>query len=184
MSASFDNDMFLTLAKKWPEAAAQYLFKRLYHNLVRISCQRTNNRQASEDIAQDVLVEVWRNLDRLVLQEGFLVVPYLLMLVKKRSITYYRKTTITRSVAPDSLDLFRSSLPTVEDSLDVTDARDRLLALVDMLPERERNCVHLRYLEGLSNDAVADRLGISKKTVEKRLTSGIRLLRTYRPAVL
>jgi len=179
MPASFDNDQFLELAKKWPVAGLQYLHKHFYHKLVHISQQRTNNLQASEDIVQEIFSDLWRKLDKLIAQAGFLVVPYLLMLVRNKSITYYHKSTITRSLSSDTLDSLSSAIPTAEDQLIFSDGLDQLRVLVNRLPQKDRECVRLKYFEGMSNDAIAYHLRISKKTVEKRLTSGIRLLRKY-----
>lgn len=177
MPASFDNDQFLELAKKWPVAGLQYLHKHFYHKLVHISQQRTNNLQASEDIVQEVLSDLWRKLDKLIAQHGFLVVPYLLMLVRNRSITYYHKSITTKPLAADTLDTLISTLPTAEDILHSSDQVRQLHALVNRLPQKDRECVRLKYFEGMSNDSIAHELRISKKTVEKRLTSGIRQLR-------
>ncbi|MBL7858153.1 MAG: sigma-70 family RNA polymerase sigma factor [Cyclobacteriaceae bacterium] len=179
MPASFDNDQFLELAKKWPVAGLQYLHKHFYHKLVHISRQRTNNLQASEDIVQEIFSDLWRKFDKLIAQPGFLVVPYLLMLVRNKSITYYNKSTITRSLSGDSIDSLISSLPTAEDQLLSSDSLNQLRVLVNKLPHKDRECVRLKYFEGMSNDAIAYALRISKKTVEKRLTSGIRQLRKY-----
>lgn len=179
MTASFDNDRFLELAKQWPVAGLQYLHKHYYHKLVHISQQRTNNLQGSEDIVQEIFSDLWRKFDKLIAQPEFLVVPYLLMLVRKKSITYYHKSTITRNLPSERLDSLISSFPTAEDQLQSSDDLKQLRALVNRLPHKDRECVRLKYFEGMSNDAIAYELTISKKTVEKRLTSGIRQLRKY-----
>jgi len=180
MSASFDNSQFLILAKKWPAVVLKYLHKHFYHRLVHISRQRTNNHQAAEDIVQEVFIDVWRNLDRLIKQDGFLIAPYLLMLVKNKSITFYRKSSITRNFSQEALTVLASSSPTAEDLLLTKDASHQLRVMIATLPRREGDCVRLKFIDGLSNDAVADRLGVSKKTVEKRVKTAIGMLRKIR----
>lgn len=177
MSAHFDNDKFLELAKKWPETVPLYLHEHFYRKLVRLSERRTNDRQASEDIAQDVLIEVWRNMKRLVSQDGFLITPYLLMLVKHKSASFYRRSMITKVTDPENLDSLISSPPAAEEYLFAHEHRHQMRLLIEDLPRRERECIQLKYLDGLSNESVAYRLGISKKSVERRLQMGIKFLR-------
>jgi RNA polymerase sigma-70 factor (ECF subfamily) len=177
MSAKFDNDLFLDLAKRWPAAAAQYLHKRFYTKLVHLSFQRTNNMEASKDIAQDVLIAVWRKLTELSNRNGFLIEHYLYGIVKKKSISYYRNSSTIQRIDPDSLDLLANSLPSIEDHLNDKDIKDYLQDIVARLPRRERRCIQLKYFEGMSNDSIATNIGISKKSVERLITNGLRLLR-------
>jgi RNA polymerase sigma factor (sigma-70 family) len=65
----------------------------------------------------------------------------------------------------------------------------RLARAFDRLPSRCREVVWLRRVDGLSQQQVAERLGISQKTVEKHVMKGMKLLadalsgvRTQRPA--
>ena len=52
----------------------------------------------------------------------------------------------------------------------------RLAEALDRLPDRCREVVWLRRVEELSQKGVAERLGISEKTVEKHLAKAMRLL--------
>ena len=52
----------------------------------------------------------------------------------------------------------------------------RLVEALDALPERCRQVVWLRRVEELSQNDVAQRLGISGRTVEKHLAKGMRLI--------
>ena len=55
----------------------------------------------------------------------------------------------------------------------------RLAAAFDRLPDRCRQVVWLRRVEQLSQREVAQRLGISEKTVEKHIAKGMRLIALY-----
>ena len=55
----------------------------------------------------------------------------------------------------------------------------RLAEALDRLPDRCREVVWLRRVEELPQKGVAERLGISEKTVEKHLAKGMRLLADY-----
>ena len=55
----------------------------------------------------------------------------------------------------------------------------RLADAFDQLPYRCREVVWLRRVEELPQRAVADRLGIGEKTVEKQLAKGVRLIADF-----
>ena len=55
----------------------------------------------------------------------------------------------------------------------------RLTDAFDRLPDRCREVVWLRRVEELSQKAVAARMGISEKTVEKQVAKGARLIAEY-----
>jgi RNA polymerase sigma-70 factor (ECF subfamily) len=55
----------------------------------------------------------------------------------------------------------------------------RLSAAIERLPDRCREVVWLRRVEDLPQKAVALRMGISEKTVEKQIAKGARLIADY-----
>ncbi|MGE0580680.1 MAG: RNA polymerase sigma factor [Steroidobacteraceae bacterium] len=55
----------------------------------------------------------------------------------------------------------------------------RLAEALDRLPDRCRETVWLRRVEDLPQKAVAQRMGVSEKTVEKHLAKGMRLMAAW-----
>ena len=61
----------------------------------------------------------------------------------------------------------------------VTAARDelrRLQAAMDRLPPKAREVFHLAYVEDLSAQEIAARMGVNKSTVSRHIANGLRLL--------
>ena len=58
------------------------------------------------------------------------------------------------------------------------DVRDRLIALIDDLPQQCGRVVRLRKIDGRSPSEIAVLLGISVSTVEKHLAKGLELIVT------
>ena len=76
---------------------------------------------------------------------------------------------------PDSLNVMVDEL-SPERRCDGHQALRRMADAFDRLPDRCREVVWLRRIEELPQKAVAARLGISEKTVEKHIAKGMRLL--------
>lgn len=62
---------------------------------------------------------------------------------------------------------------------DAVEARATLPALLDTLPALERNAVELRFFDGLSQDDIAKRLGVSQMQVSRILRRSLAQLRMH-----
>jgi len=182
MSAFVDSETFQDLIRKWPNAVLQYLRKRYYRRLVYISAQTTRNREASEEIVHDALIEIWKRSEWLAKQDGLLIGPYLLRIVKNKSITFYHQSVSRKedNQPADLLDELISSMPSIESGLIKADKYNKLRDIVSTLPDGEKSVIELKYFHGLSNDAVGREMGISKRTVEKYHTRAIEHLRAQK----
>ena len=68
-------------------------------------------------------------------------------------------------------------LPEAELRLLNQETGDAIQQAIERLPERCREVFCLSKLEGLSNKEIAERLGISIKTVENQMTTALKRLR-------
>ena len=72
----------------------------------------------------------------------------------------------------------RRHLPTsIEDSLFAKDLEDLINLAIQNMPEQRRKVFSLSRVEGLTNDEIAEKLGISKRTVENHITTALAMLR-------
>ncbi len=58
----------------------------------------------------------------------------------------------------------------------ITD-RETVRALVDALPQREREVLHMRFFESMTQSQIAERIGVSQMQVSRILTSTLQSLR-------
>lgn len=65
----------------------------------------------------------------------------------------------------------------VDDSYDLADDRDQLARLVGQLPEDDRQLLHLRFTEQLSQSDIAARTGVSQMQVSRQLSRTLARLR-------
>ncbi len=62
--------------------------------------------------------------------------------------------------------------------------RQKIDALTTQLPERCLHALHLRLSENLSNTEIAQRMHVSKRTVEAYISQAFNVLRGYRSELL
>lgn len=178
MAGFANNEIFKDLILAWRDRAIDYLYEHYYNSLVHIAERKTHDRKASEDIVQEALIEVWQKSEWLARQKGLLIGPYLIVVVKHKAITYYYQTAkLGQKKFPYPLEDLLSTRISKESEIIQSDKNNTLRDIVSTLPVRERECIEMRFLQEMSIEAIAIRLSISKKGVEKNITSGLKRLR-------
>src|SRR3954470_15850160 len=76
------------------------MFREYYPNLVGVAESMLREREAAEDMAQDVMMELWRRRETLVLETSLRA--YLFRAVRNRSLNYLRHLRIAPRVDPEA----------------------------------------------------------------------------------
>lgn len=174
ISENIDKQWVAALKKGDPHAFDElfHLYgKRLYH----FSLGYLKSKPEAEEVVQEVFLKIWNNRESLKTECSFQA--YLFTIAYRHIRDLFLK--ISREQA------YRHQI--VEASLHFNDELDErtnfqsLLELVDQLidelPPRQKEIVVLRKKEGIPVKEIAEKLGISPKTVENHLTEAMKSLR-------
>lgn len=149
------------------------LYDRFSPRLLGIIVSVLHDREAAEDVLQDVMLEVW---NRHAARYNAVLGPvdcWLLRLARSRAIDLSRRRA-RRAAAPiEEASAFAEDLGTALES----DEGERLQTALRDLDEEERVPVLLAYARGLSREEIAAQLGIPVGTVKTRIRRGIENLR-------
>jgi RNA polymerase sigma-70 factor (ECF subfamily) len=151
--------------------AAQVLTDRLAPRILRFAARMLGDRAEAEDVTQETMLRLWRMAPDW--QDGGATVA-----------TWAFR--VASNLATDRLRRRRGGVPELPELVDespstdarlMQDARARALeAALQHLPERQRQAVILRHLEGLSNPEIAAILMIGVEAVESLTARGKRNL--------
>lgn len=168
--AALSDRQLLDLLRENDEQALAEIYERYWSKLYLQAYNVIRNRQVSEDIVQEVIVQLW--IRRAVSQIDSLK-AYLYTCIKYQ-VFKALPTAKNRAIAhPDD-----SSFVDDTDSQLITKDLQRLLdEAVARLPLKCRNVFNLSRKDHLSTKEVALRLGITPKTVENQLTIALRRIR-------
>lgn len=173
-----DTESFKELIITFPSIAIRQLYDHYYKVLVHMAERRTNNQKAAEDIVQDAFAEVWKKFEWLARRKDILIGPYLISVVKKKAITHFHQSHRFHETSSDVvLEALQSTRTSKEAELIQADRHRMLHDIVSTLPRRERECIQMRFLSEMSIDSISTQLGISRKSVEKGITKGLKRLR-------
>jgi RNA polymerase sigma factor (sigma-70 family) len=137
----------------------------------------TQDAADAEEAAQDAFVKAWRALGRF--REGAPFRPWLLQIVanearNRRRSAGRREHLVLRAATEEPSG---EAAPSPEAALLTAETRERLLAAVNELPDDQREVISLRYFLELSEQEVAETLGIAQGTVKSRTARALERLR-------
>jgi RNA polymerase sigma-70 factor (ECF subfamily) len=133
-----------------------------------------HERALAEEVAQEVMLELWRRRDSLQVEQGFRA--YLMRATRNRALNHVRhQQVVAREAAAAALDP-RSS-PSGEDEMLSGELELAIRDAIDQLPEKSREVFQLSREHGLKYIEIASTLDISVKTVEKRMGIALAHLR-------
>ena len=143
------------------------------------------DREVAAEVAQDAFVALWRRASGYNADAGSLP-AWLLAIARHRAIDRLRSESRRPNLAPvELLDDTGDSDPVLDPQAfaDRRWADSIVRTVVSELPEAERRVVALAYADGLSQAAIADRLGVPIGTVKSRTRRALARLRTSLVAV-
>lgn len=144
---------------------AHELFDQHYLGLVRIAASVVGDQETAEDVVQDVFAALPARMDN--------PRSYLTTAVFNKSRSVLRRRKVALRFRPQEQPLAESADRHALRSAE----RERVLAAVRTLPDRQRQVVVLRYLEELPPSEVAELLGISREAVASSLNRALESLR-------
>ena len=156
------------------QAAFDIVFRAHYEHLVAFGNGFLHDRQAAEDIAQEVLLDLWRRRAESPVQESLRA--YLLRAVRNRSFNELRHARVKRRVEPKLVGE-DSVAAAGADRLVANEINGALAAAVAELPPACREVFVLSRVQGLRYAEIASALGISVKTVESQIGKALKHLR-------
>lgn len=156
------------------ESAFDTVFRSHYAHLVRMAESVVRERALAEEVAQEVMLELWRRRETLRLEQTFRA--YLLRSTRNRALNHVRhQRVVAREAAIAAID--SPSAPSVEDEMLGAELEQAVRAAINGLPEKCREVFQLSRDHGLKYAEIAVTLEISVKTVEKRMGQALAELR-------
>lgn len=142
-------------------------FRRMYLPLGMYALRIVDDAQSAEDIVEDAFIKAWQQIETGKDFDDFKA--YMYRSVRNGCISFIRsrKETVGIEFIPE----------TDEKTVDTSERDARIWKAIDELPEKCREVFLLSKRDGLSNDEIAKRMGISVKTVKNHMTKAFSRLR-------
>lgn len=169
---TYSDEQLLALLKNGDQLAFEQIYSRYWKKLFTLAFHKLQSKHDAEDIVHEIFASIW--VRRLELQINLLE-AYLAVAVKYKILEYFDKAIHHTPVSDESHANLATTLPS--DQLDARILADLLSQKIQQLPEKCRIVFEQSRLEGKSNPEIARELNISRKTVEKHISTALRQLR-------
>lgn len=161
--------------KAGDQVAFETIFRFYYPGLVVFASQYVMYEEDAEEIVQDFFVRVWQKRDQ-VNQTGTLK-PYFFTSVKNSSLNFLYKQKHQDKLIQEIVKISENNLLYQPDVFVMSDLQDAIRKAVNSLPPKCREVFILSRINGLKNEDIANKLNLSKRTVETHVSNGLKQLR-------
>lgn len=169
-----DESELLAQLRAGHDVAFEDIFRAHYSSLVGAAARLVGSRFAAEEIAQDVMLELWRRRESLTITGSLR--GYLHQAVRNRALNRLRQERTAREAEP----FVRppAAAAATDGATGSRELREAVSAAIAALSEPQREVFLMSREDGLTYPEIAGLLGISVKTVEARMGRALRALRT------
>ena len=169
--------------KEGDKAAFKHFYESFFLRLERFACQYVIDRHVANDLVQNVFVILWEKRESL--REDASLANFLFTLTRNQCLNYLNHVKIEKRYLQETQEKnereFRLNKCALEffdyDSLQEKELRNMIQKAIEELPEVNRGVFLMNRKEGFTYNEIASKLNISAKTVEKRMSKALALLR-------
>jgi RNA polymerase sigma-70 factor (ECF subfamily) len=140
-----------------------------------MACKYLKNATLAEEIVNDVFLKLWEDGNKITIETS--LKSYLYRAVINRSINLLHKS---RKEAQNHVDLeFVKDEGYELKQMEENELRVKLFAAIAQLPDQCRKVFEMSRFEELKQQEIADKLGISIKTVKNHITHALKEIAKY-----
>lgn len=170
-----DSEFLIRQLKKGEEPAYEMLFKEYYQILVIFANKYLYDIEASKELVQDLFVTIYEKREKIVINSS--LKSYLFRSVHNRSLNYLNAQKIKNKYAEHVSNQGNLNENSIENQINKTELEHAIYRAIGELPPKCRDIFKLNRFEGLTNSEIAEKLKLSKRTVETQISKALKILR-------
>lgn len=172
---NLSDETLLELLKNEDRPAFNILYNRYWKKLYNITNKRIKDREAAEEIVQDLFTSLWLNRKKIHVHTSF--ENYLYGSIRYLIIACYQKQASKLKFEEGFSKVNTITDNTTENAILTNDLIQSLNRKIYLLPDKCRSVFELSRKDHKTNKEIAVVMGISEKTVENHMTKALKILR-------
>jgi len=165
----------LQLLNETGEQAFEQIFKSNFKNLHAYAYTIIKDDIMAEEIVQNVFCRLWEKKAKVEIRTS--LGAYLYRSVYHESLNYLKHLKVRSAYNSYAQSQSRNTSDKAEKKLLMADLENKLNQALSELPEQCRTIFQMSRFEELKYQEIADRLGLSVKTIENQMGKALKLLR-------
>jgi RNA polymerase sigma-70 factor (family 1) len=170
-----DSSFLINRLRKGEEVAYEMLFKEYYKVLTIFANKYIRDIETSKELVQELFVHLFERRESLDINSS--LKSYLFRSVHNRCINYINARKIREKYAEHVSNTREIAQNSLDEEVNVSELEHALYKAIGELPPKCRTIFKLNRFEGLSNIEIADKLTLSKRTVETQISKALKILR-------
>ena len=166
---------YVECLKKDDFMAFDVLFLKYSASLYAFALSITRDSFAAEEITQLVFLKVWEKRSQI--NEHLSFKSFLFSVAYHETISWLRKEKSEKTRIGEFVRISGFQTNETEQSVEYRNIEGLAIRYIQELPEKRKEIFSLSRDQGFSNKEIAEKLGISVKTVENQMTSALKYLR-------
>jgi RNA polymerase sigma-70 factor, ECF subfamily len=150
-------------------------FRNRYRALCFIACKYVKDVSDAEEIVQDVFVKIWEKRDQIIIKGS--ISAYINTSVKNSCLNYLKHASIVKTYERAELTRLSIDPSDIEEEICDVELESTILAAIDELPPQRKKVFLLSRVDGLKYHEIAEKLGLSIKTIEAQMGKALKQLR-------
>jgi RNA polymerase sigma-70 factor (ECF subfamily) len=167
-----DDASLLARVQAGDERAMASLYDRYSRVVYSVALRVLRDPAASEDVLQEVFMQIWRNPSSFIAARGSLG-GWLSIIARNRSIDTIRR----KRPSVDVDDVALASPFNLADEAERNTLMERARAIIVQLPREQRKTLEMAFFDGLTHSEIAEITGDPLGTVKTRIRSALLTLR-------
>jgi RNA polymerase sigma-70 factor (family 1) len=155
--------------------AFEQLFIRYYTRLVVFACRFVPDEDTARELVQDVFVSFFDKQQTIEIHTS--LKAHLYQSVRNRCLNHIKRE---KNIKLHHDNIYHNNINSdyyLESSIEQTEFENKIFQLIQSLPDKCRQVFEMSRFEGLKNDDIAQKLDISKRTVETQISKALKFLR-------
>ncbi|MCK5027470.1 MAG: sigma-70 family RNA polymerase sigma factor [Candidatus Pacebacteria bacterium] len=154
------------------EHAFHLLYERINDSLFKYILSRTKHRDDAIDILQEVFIDLWKAFETFTYSSDGQFYGFVFIVTKRKLGKHYKTKRVTIELDENALEhSYRIDVEKIDDTRVLMNA-------VELLTEKYRTVVELRYWSGLTFGEIGKLLGDKETTVKVRHHRALKMLET------
>jgi RNA polymerase sigma-70 factor (ECF subfamily) len=169
-----DDDKILAIAlRERNEKAFERIIKKYFKRINHFVRQNCKSAEDAEDLTQDIFVKLWENSQTVEIES---LQAYIYTLAKGIVVDWARRG-VNQMVFEVLEDHYSLAVESTENEMTSAQLLSTIHQIAETMPERRLEVYQMRWINGMSRQEIAERMGITVTTVDIHLRKALEYLR-------
>jgi RNA polymerase sigma-70 factor, ECF subfamily len=170
-----DSDILLAI-RQGNERVYEGVFRKHYQALCNYACGILKDMDDAEEVVQSIFLKFWEQREGIEISVS--LKSYLYRAVHNTCLNRLKHLKIQETYRQYAGDYLENTFDSATDVMDKNELENRIAEAIDKLPEQCKLIFKMSRFEELKYQEIADKLGLSIKTIENQIGKALKIMRT------